>query len=120
MPLIPDDDFLRLQSILGRGYDGLALVATSVESGLALVVASTDVDVAVDMVGPFAQEITVTDVRATVGLLRLATEALERHVQNKTGQTFNDYLFTRGLQVTPSFALLSGYLGVPINPLNVS
>jgi hypothetical protein len=120
MPLISDEDFLQLQSLLGRGYDGLAQAYTSVESGLAVVVASTDIDVAVDMVGPFSQNLTTTDVRGTSGLLRVATESLERHVQNKTGQTFNDYLFTRGLQVTPSFALLSGYLGVPISPLNVS
>jgi len=120
MPLISDSDFLRLQRYLGVGYDGLSQAEASLESGFAVIVASTDVDVEVDMLGPYNQNVVAMDTMATSGYMRVAWAALQQHVNNKSGQNFNDYLWTRAMKVTPSFALLSGYLGVPVDPRNVA
>ena len=120
MPLISDTDFLRMQALLGQGYDGLALAEVTLQSGFSIVVASADVDVELDLLYPFEQNMDAMVTQSSSNYLRVATLALEQHTQNETGQNFNDYLYTRSLKVTPSFALLSGYLGVTINPLNIA
>lgn len=119
MSLMPDSEFLAHQAFLGYGYAGLVQVQENIQSGLNLVVDSTDVDVARDALTFYSRNLTNVNVAATVSLMRLATEALQRHVTSRTGQTFNDYLFFRGLKVTRDFADLSGLLGVPISPINI-
>jgi hypothetical protein len=46
--------------------------------------------------------------------------ALERHITDQSGQTFNDWLYTQGLQVAQSFADLSAAVGTPIVPGNIA
>lgn len=119
MPLMPDSEFLAHQAFLGYGYAGLVRVQESIQSGLNLVVDSTDIDVELDMLTFYSRNLANVNVAATVSLLRLATETLQRHVTSRTGQTFNDYLFYRGLKVSQEFADLSGLLGTSISPGNV-
>lgn len=119
MPLISDADFLAQQGYLGSGYIGLYQAQTMVDSGLALVVASADVDVEVDMIGGYTRNLNTVDSQATSGLLREAHDALVNHVTNHTGQTFNDYLYSRNLKVSQAFATLSENLGLEIAPENI-
>lgn len=120
MGLISDSDFLRQQAYLGSGYAALVSVHSYVQSGLELVVSSVDVDVELDMIGGYSEDFNNTEeVNTASSLLRKATEALQRHVTTRTGQTFNDYLYLNGLKVTPQFAELSAIVGQEINPVNV-
>jgi hypothetical protein len=119
MGLISDQDFLLQQAFLGSGFAGLVQAHSVLESGLALVVSSTDIDVEVAMLDPYVRNVASMNPDATAGQLRVATEALERHVTNQTGQTLNDYLFTHGLKVSRDFASLSEALGAPINEVNI-
>lgn len=119
MPLISNTDFMVQQGYLGSGYLGLYQAQNCIESGLVVVVASTDVDVEVDMLGAYSQNMVTVDSQATSGLLRQAYDALVEHVTNHTGQTFNDYLYSRSLKVSQAFATLSGNLGLEIAPENI-
>lgn len=119
MSLMPDSEFLAHQAFLGYGYAGLVRVQESIQSGLNLVVDSSDIDVELDALTFYNRNLANVNVSSTVSLLRLATEALQRHVTTRSGQTFNDYLFFRGLKVTQDFADLSDLLGAPISPTNV-
>lgn len=119
MGTLSDTEFLQHQAFLGSGFAGLALAQTMVESGLALVVASTDIGVEVDMLNPYAINAETVNVDATANLLALAARALEGHITGTTGQTFNDYLFVRGLKVSQNFADLSAILGATIAPANI-
>lgn len=119
MGILSDDDFLQHQAYLGSGFASLRVVESVVESGLALVVASTDVQVEVDLLDRYVANLTRVDVDATAELLSLATLALETHITERSGQTFNDYLFTNGLKVSQDFADLSLRLGAPINDQNI-
>lgn len=119
MGLISDEDFLQHQAFLGSGYAGLVQIRDVVESGLTLVVASTDPDVEVIMLDPYVRNLDFVNPDATAGLLRTAKESLDRHVTNLSGQSLNDYLFTRGLKVNRDFADLSEALGVPIDEQNI-
>lgn len=120
MGLISDSDFLRQQAYLGSGYAALESVHSYVQSGLYLVTASSDVDVEIDMIGGYTEDFNNTEeINTASSLLRKATEALERHITTRTGQTFNDYLYLRGLKVTPQFAELSAIVGQEINPINI-
>lgn len=119
MGLMSDDAFLLHQAFLGSGYSGLVQAQNYLQSGLELVVADTDPDVEAGLIQPFSINLTAMEVDVTAGLLRLATEALQRHITDRSGQNFNDYLYVRGLKVTQEFADLSEKLGVPIEPVNV-
>jgi len=119
MPLISDADFLTQQGYLGSGYAGLYQSYSSIESGLVVVVASQDVDVEVDMLGAYSRNLVTVNTQATSGLLREAYDALVEHVETHSGQPFNDYLYSRSLKVTQSFATLSDNLGLEIAPENI-
>lgn len=120
MGLITDSDFIRQQAYLGSGYAALESLHSYVQSGLEVVVSSEDVDVEVDMIGGYTEDFNNTEEIGTASsLLRRATEALQRHVTTRTGQTFNDYLYLRGLKVTPQFAELSAIVGQVVNPVNI-
>ena len=119
MGRISDEDFLRHQSYLGSGYAALVEMEAVVGSGLSLVVASEDVLVELDMLDGYSTNYGQVQLEATSGLLRAATLALENHIVERTGQTFNDFLYVNGLKVNQDFADLSELLGVPIDPLNI-
>lgn len=113
------DEFLVHQGLLGSGYSYLIQVESFVQSGFDLIVASRNTEVELANLLPYQRSLTAVDPRRTSSLLRDATLALERHISDKSGQSLDDYLFTRGLKVTRSFAELSSRLGVPINALNI-
>lgn len=119
MSLIPDSEFLAHQAYLGYGYSSLVRLNLCVQSGLNLIVDSEDIEVEGDMLYPYNQNNINVNANSTYDMLRLATEALQRHVTSRTGQTFNDYLFIRGLKVTQDFATLSELMGVTVNPINI-
>jgi hypothetical protein len=117
--IITNDGLLLQTGLLGSGYSYLIGVYSMVYSGLNAIIATEDVGVEVDLVQPYATNLTLVEPASTAGLLRGATEALENHVTNRSGQSFNDYLHTRGLQVSEYFAALSDNLGHPIDPQNI-
>ena len=117
--MLSPSDLISQQALLGSGYAFLVRVEEQVESGFRLVVASTDTEAELALLNPYATNMDTVDPQRTAGLLRQATMALETHITDRSGQTFNDYLFTRGLKVTRDFATLSGILGTPIDPENV-
>jgi len=118
--IISDAELLQQTGLLGSGYSHLVQVETLVFSGLHLVVLSTDPEVEVALLQPYVKNLDTVDHLKTATLLRQATDALERHVTDRSGQTFNDYLYTHGLKVSADFASLSAALGSPISPLNVA
>lgn len=118
--LITDAEFLQEQALLGSGYSYLVGVESVVQSGLHIIVLSTDPEVEVALLSPFVENLDTVNHLKTATLLRQATEALERHITDRTGQTFDDYLYTHGLKVSQDFASLSAALGHVISPLNVA
>lgn len=118
--LITDAEFLQEQALLGSGYAAFVNVEAYVQSGLHIIVLSTDPAVEVALLDPFVQNLNTVAHLKTATLLRQATDALERHITDTTGQTFNDYLFTHGLKVSQDFAALSAALGQSISPLNIA
>lgn len=119
MGILSDEEFLAHQYLLGDAYAGLVQARDRVQSGLALVVASGDPQVEVDLIDAYSTNLDTLEPEATSNLLASSTRALEAHIVDVSGQTFNDYLFTNGLKVTRDFADLSGYLGVPIDDTNI-
>jgi hypothetical protein len=119
MGRISNEEFHRHQAYLGSGYAALVEVESVVGSGLALVVASEDIQVELDMLDAYNENYGQVQLQATSSLLRIATLALENHITERTGQTFNDFLYLNGLKVNQDFADLSELLGVPIDPLNI-
>jgi hypothetical protein len=97
----------------------LTLVEEQVQSGLELAADSGDVDVELALLEKFNSNLEKVAPLRTANLLREATIALERHVADRSGQTFNDYLYTHGLKVGQDFADLSSALGSPINLQNI-
>jgi len=119
MAILTDSEFLQHQAFLGSGFASLRTVQSVVESGLALVVSSMDVLVELDMLDAYVVNAASVETDVTAALLREATLALETHITERSGQTFNDYLFTNGLKVNQDFADLSNALGAPIAPENI-
>lgn len=117
--ILSDQELLEHQGLLGSGYYYLVQVERVVQSGLHLVVLSTDVEVELALLRPYNNTLDKVNPLSTANLLREAVEALERHITDRSGQSFNDYLFTRSLKVTQYFADLSGVLGLPINEGNI-
>jgi len=117
--MISPSEFLQQQDLLGSGF--VSLVATSglMQTGLAIVVAYSDVTAEVDMLNPYAVNATSMEPEASASLLRSATVALENHVTGRSRLSLNDYLVYNGLKVSQGFASLSGYLGNPIDPGNI-
>lgn len=113
-------EFLQQQALLGSGYAHLVQVETLIFTGLHLIVLSTDPEVEVALLQPYVSNLDTVDHLKTANLLRQATEALERHITDRSGQTFNDYLYTHGIKVSQDFASLSGVLGHAISPLNIA
>ncbi len=118
--ILSDEELLQQQALLGSGYAYLIQVETLVYSGLHLIVLSSDPEVEVALLQPYAANLEEVDPNKTANLLRRATEALERHITDTSGLTFDDYLFTHGLKVSQDFASLSAALGRTISPLNVA
>lgn len=117
--ILSDSEFLLQQGLLGSGYAHLVQVESLVYSGLHLVVLSEDPEVEVALLLPYSRNLDTVAHLKTANLLRQATEALERHITDRSGQTFNDYLYAHGLKVSQNFAALSAALGHIISPLNV-
>lgn len=118
--ILSDAELLQHTAYLGSGYADLVQVSNLVQSGLHLVVLSTDVQVELDLLTPYVQNLAKVNPLQTANLLRQATEALERHITDRSGQTFNDYLFTHGIKVSQDFANLSGALGAAIDQSNIA
>jgi hypothetical protein len=117
--LISNERFLAVQGLLGSGYDGLVQVQHSLDSGLEAVALSTNQVVERDLLYDFDANATELNVRATRDWMAQSTLSLINHVQTRSAQTLNDYLFTRGMQVTQSFAELCSGLGHPVININV-
>ena len=120
MGIISNSNFMAQQALLGSGYAYLEMVEPLVYSGLNLVVLSNDVDVVLALLNPYQTSDTNADPLRTASVLRDAITALERHITDQSGQTFNDWLYTQGLKVAQSFADLSAAVGTPIVPQNIA
>lgn len=115
-----DQEFMMHQYFLGSGFQALTQLNMYVHSGLNSVVASKDIDVELDLLDQYASNFNNVNTDWTgPNLLTVAMLALERHVSQRTGQTFNDYLYTRSLKVNPQFAKLSELVGYPIFEGNI-
>lgn len=119
MGIISRADFDRQQAYLGSGYYALVECQNVMQSGLNLVVASTDIQVELDMLSPYSLNAENVNVDQTSALFRQAMTALQRHITDGSGQTFNDYLYVNGWKVGSGFAFLSGLLGYGISPENI-
>jgi hypothetical protein len=117
--LLTNEEFIELQGLLGSGWDGLVLLQSSLESGLEVVALSTNAVVETDMLDAFASNAADVNVNLTKDLMAEATLSLINHVETRSAQSLNDYLFTRGIKVTASFAALSSALGFPIFSVNI-
>ena len=120
MGIISNANFMDQQALLGSGYAFLEQVEPLVYSGLELVILSNDVDVLLALTGPYQTSDTNADPLRTASVLRDAIVALERHITDQSGQTFNDWLYAQGLKVAQSFADLSAAVGTPIVPQNIA
>lgn len=119
MGILSDAEFLQHQQFLGDAFADVRAARDLVQSGLALVVASTDIQVEIDLLEPYRINLDSMEDDASSQLLGLAARALNAHIVEVSGQTLNDYLFTNGLKVTQEYADLSGLLGAPIDPTNI-
>ena len=119
MGILSDEEFLEHQAFLGEAFSGLITARDRVQSGLALVVASTDRQVEIDLLDAYRLNLEILEPEASSSLLANATKALEGHIVEVSGQTFNDYLFTNGLKVSQDYADLSENLGTTIDPINI-
>ena len=117
--LLTNEEFIELQGLLGFGWDGLVELQQSLESGLEVVALSTNVVVETDMLEAFASNAADVNVNLTKDLMSEATLSLITHVEMRSSQTLNDYLFTRNIKVSASFAALSSALGHPIFSVNI-
>lgn len=117
--LLTNERFLALQGLLGSGYDGLVQLQHSLDSGLETVALSTNPVVERDMLYGFESNANEVNVSVTINLMSEATLSLIDHVRERSAQTLNDYLFSRGIKVTQSFAELSSGLGHPVFSVNV-
>ena len=119
--ILTDLQLLQEQELLGEAYSSLVSVEGYVQSGLQIIVLSTDDDVEVSLLQPFAQNLITVDHNKTSVILRQATQALEQHIVDRSGQTFDDYLSTHALKVSQDFAALSASLGLSIiSPTNIA
>jgi hypothetical protein len=117
--MLSTSEFMDQQYVLGNSYAGLVQVQEMMESGLTLVAVSDDVEATIDLTEPYAANAVEVEAGAQAGRLSVATLALIRHIETRTGQSLNNWLYTNGLKVTQSFADLSDALGVTINALNI-
>jgi hypothetical protein len=117
--LLTDREFMLLQGFLGSGYDGLTRLQRSIESGLEVVVFSENVTVESDMLYQFESNWNNVNTVVTKDIMAEATLALLMHVNNRSGQDINEYLYSRSLRVGRSFAELSSGLGYSIYPINI-
>ena len=120
MAILSEAEFLHHQALLGSGYMHLVEVETLLESGFRLIVVSSDSEVELALLNPYARNLDKVSPTRTANLLREAATALERHVTDSSGQTLNDYLYTNGIKVGQDYADLSAALGRTINPLNIA
>ena len=118
--ILTDAELLQQQALLGQGYANLVGVESLIYSGLHLIVLSTDDIVETNLISAYNSNLETVDHVGTAGLMRQATEALERHIENNSGMSFNDYLAVHSLKVSQDFADLSEILGHPIDPANVA
>jgi hypothetical protein len=118
--ILSDAELLQQQSLLGSAYASLVVAEQYVESGLHLIVLSSDADVEAALLQPYVRSLEAIDPLRTSETLRSAVEALEQHIVNMSDLSFNDYLLTRGLQVSEDFATLSETLGHPIDAGNIA
>ena len=118
--IITHVEFLQQQALLGSGYAALVQLESYVHSGFHLIILSTIPEVEVALLQPYAENLDTVNPSRTSNLLRRAMLALERHITDRSGQSFNDYLYTHGLKVSQDFAALSGRLGTTISPLNIA
>lgn len=117
--MLSTTEFLDQQEVLGNAYAGLVTVETMLESGLTMVAAVDDVPATLDLIEPYSSTFQEQMAATQAGRLRTATLALIGHVETRTGQPINGWLYTNGLKVSQNFASLSGVLGVEINVLNI-
>jgi hypothetical protein len=117
--ILTDVELLQQQALLGEGYADLVDVENLIYSGLHLIVLATDDIVETNLLGAYNANLKTVYHVGTASLIRGATEALERHIENNSGMSFDDYLTFRSLKVTPDFAALSAIFGHPISPSNI-
>lgn len=116
--IVTTAEFMALEGYITYAYDALFVCSTNLQSGLSLIVASSDPYVEADMLDPWFSNMTDAE-DSTTDLLFQATQSLLTHVETRAGLQINDYLSSNGLKVSREFATICGSLGKPISESNV-
>ena len=109
---------MALEGFITSGYDGIMVCAANMQSGLNLIVASSDPYVEADMLDPWYQNMSDTE-RSTTDLLLRSTQSLLTHVGTRGGLQINDYLLVNNLKVSREFSSVCEVLGQPIIESNI-
>lgn len=116
--VVSDTDFNLHQTLISSGYLGFQQAEDCLLSGVNLVVASTDLFVEIDLLDAYNTNMQLIE-QNKLDMLRGSTQALINHCSTRTGKVFDDYLSTRGLKVSPQFALLAESVGTTVSPENI-
>jgi hypothetical protein len=109
---------MALEGLITSGYDGVMVCAANMQSGLNLIVASSDPYVEADMLTPWYDNMTNAE-NATIDLLMMSTQSLLTHVGTRGGLRINDYLSVNNLKVSLEFSSICEVLGQPIDESNI-
>jgi hypothetical protein len=107
------------QEALGLAYDALVQLEVQVQVIFDAIVASDNVEVTLALVKVYEKALLAVAPERTASLLRESVVALEKHISSKSGQSINDWLYTRELKVTQSFAALSSIVSETIQSENI-
>lgn len=113
------DEFMAQQETLGSSYDHLVELESEFQIVFDAIVASSNVEVELALLKPYEKVLLALAPERTASLLRDAVIALEKHIETKSSQSINDWLYTRELKVTQSFATLSALVATTINEDNI-
>jgi len=116
--IVTPSEFMALENFITTGYNGIMVCAVSMQSGLNLIVASSDPYVEADTLTPWYDNMSDAE-RSTTDLLRQATQSLLTHVSTRAGLEINDYLVVNGLKVSRQFSSVCEVLGQPIDESNI-
>lgn len=116
--IVTTSEFMALEGFITSGYDGIMLCAANMQSGLNLIVASSDPYVEADMLDPWYMNMLDAE-GSTTDLLFRSTQSLLSHVGTRSGLQINDYLVANSLKVSREFSSICEVLGQPIDESNI-
>lgn len=116
--IVSTSEFMALESLITQGYNGIMVCAVSMQSGLNMIVASSDPYVEADMLTPWYDNMSDAE-RSTTDLIMQSTQSLLTHVTTRAGLEINDYLVANSLKVSRQFSSVCEVLGQPIDESNI-